>query len=411
MLGIQMQVVNLDELFNEILTTDHPSTQPGSTVQPIIDCSSSVEKLKQLLESKDPQTRLSALIRLGKLQDLSSADTLAKRLDDENPEIAAAAVEALIDLGKPSLYVIEKVLLHKEYAARFSIQARGHAIEAAGRIPCAGSEIILRRLLDSNTLGEKAGHALLAMHLKTPQETLTNTREHWRLRKIAATVLAEDTSEQSMFRLYREVNEETNPLPVRVACLRSLTQRNTTQVLDPFMTILENKINAPELRVAAAIALGNTGKEDASLAVRHYAHDESTPEAVRFACLRAFVRLNDLHAALPFMILMNRPQNPESIQNLCVRVLSAIHDINTERSLVSALQSPYPSVRAAAAYSLGKLREASAERELQTCLEDDYCVWQRDSNRVGDLLLDGWDVQVFPVREAAAWALRQIASA
>lgn len=69
-----------------------------------------VEPLIQALDSKDPEIRENAAITLGKLKDERAIKPLIKLLTDKDWEVESAATNALVEIGKPVVEPLIKVL-------------------------------------------------------------------------------------------------------------------------------------------------------------------------------------------------------------------------------------------------------------------------------------------------------------
>ncbi|AKB55293.1 MULTISPECIES: HEAT repeat domain-containing protein [Methanosarcina] len=69
-----------------------------------------VGPLIQTLDSKDPEIRENAAINLGKIKDERAIDPLVKLLTDEEWEVESAATNALVEIGKPAIEPLIKIL-------------------------------------------------------------------------------------------------------------------------------------------------------------------------------------------------------------------------------------------------------------------------------------------------------------
>ncbi len=72
-----------------------------------------VGPLIQALDSKDPEIRENAAITLGKIKDERAIDPLIKLLTDEEWEVESAANNALVEIGKPAVELLIKILQDK----------------------------------------------------------------------------------------------------------------------------------------------------------------------------------------------------------------------------------------------------------------------------------------------------------
>lgn len=72
-----------------------------------------VGPLIQALDSKDPEIRENAAITLGKIKDERAIDPLIKLLTDEEWEVESAATNALVEIGKPTVEPLIKILQDK----------------------------------------------------------------------------------------------------------------------------------------------------------------------------------------------------------------------------------------------------------------------------------------------------------
>jgi HEAT repeat protein len=250
-------------------------------------CTEKVDPLQEVypaLESPKASVRLGAVQTIGENRTDASLILLGRMLNDPADMVADTAADILVSRGRLALVIVEKLLFHSENPTHFSTKARKRVLSIAGRMPCTESEVVLRRSLDDDEIGDLAAEYLIKNLGLEPCSVLENKSAHWRGRVSAAGLLTAAKDQDSLILLYSQARDETNPLPVRTACLQALSIRNKQHNAEPFLAFLKDSACPQELRVEAALALAQTSEPAAMEIIRTYTCDKDIPAPLRHAC-------------------------------------------------------------------------------------------------------------------------------
>lgn len=281
--------IDIDSLFAPVLAeADDTPTQNQNGYLAKVD---PLREFYPALESADASVRISAVHALGENRADASLILLGRMLNDPTGAVAEAAADVLVTRGKQALVIAEKILFHPESAAPFPLETRKRALAIAGRMPCTESEVLLRRSLDDEEIGDLAAEYLVKNLNLEPCSVLKNESAHWRGRVTAAGQLAAAHNQDSLFLLYSQARNENNPITVRTACLHALSMRNSRNNAEPFLALLKDSACPQELRVEAALALAQNSDPAAVEVIRTYACDQGIPSPVRHACQHVLMEI------------------------------------------------------------------------------------------------------------------------
>lgn len=132
-------------------------------------------------------------------------------------------------------------------------------------------------------------------------------------------------------------------------------------------------------RVLLCDALGARAEPSALDALLGRLEDESAK--VRSAAADALAKLRDERAGATLLARVLLPEPDEGARRMMVVALGAVGHRPAVPALIELLQSPHPSMRGSAAWSLGALRAPSAALPLRLALERELAVYPADRMR------------------------------
>ncbi|HEU5099651.1 MAG TPA: HEAT repeat domain-containing protein [Roseiflexaceae bacterium] len=253
--------------------------------------------LRDLLRNERPPAAIviGSLRALGHVRDREALPLMLRYGQDENAEIAQAAITALTDLGDGSVApLLVRITHHIGADHTLRLQAAGALLRIGGdgyrpllRVYLEQGPLPLRLLaLEHLIASDTAADDLLAM-LASPDWPAT-----LRLRLIdyfagdlaAAPVLAailEDTSDQ---------------IQLRALAAEALGQMRSTSTLTSLVRLAESEDSPAALRLRCIDALGRIGGTSALTALSHLAEEAGRSPEVRTAALQALRRAGEQHS-------------------------------------------------------------------------------------------------------------------
>jgi HEAT repeat protein len=165
-------------------------------------------------------------------------------------------------------------------------------------------------------------------------------------------------------------------------------------------------VDRPELRLAAATALGRLGGERAANGLAEHLDDPDQRVRARVAraCGQTGVR-----SVVPSLAEVVETDDNQQVRREAVAALGAIGDKRGANALVAALSDPNGDVRRAAVVAIGEIGEPSAIEEVVSMLEDDdEAVRQATAFALIDLLVNVPVDRSHEVREAIVDELRTV---
>ena len=155
---------------------------------------------------------------------------------------------------------------------------------------------------------------------------------------------------------------------VRRRAAESLGGFKERRVVEPLITILENKDEMKSVRAAAVLSLGALKDERASTPLLTALSDENTE--VRWRAIGALGSLKDAKAVPTLSEIVENPLEPDSLRDAAVAALGNIGDKTAEAVLVRALDIRVGNISKNAIIALGKLESKTAIPKLIAILED-----------------------------------------
>ena len=129
---------------------------------------------------------------------------------------------------------------------------------------------------------------------------------------------------------------------------------------------------------------------------------------LRIACVRILGHLKKKQTIAPLISILLEESESEKVKIAIINVLATLGDNRTVLSLLPILESPDASLREITAYALGEIKAVEAVENLGKALKDSHCYEKWEIQRAGAQIMDEWKVKVYPVRKAAAKALKAI---
>lgn len=292
-------------------------------------------------DDPDPAVRAAAATSLGQLNNPRVLPVLLRMLRDGNPAPREAAIAALASLGEPALNPLLEARQREEEAVR------------------TGTHLALARL------AQKFKADLLSQDLEVRLAAIEA------LGRIGNPALA-----RSLTPLLTDSEEK-----VRLTVARVLERLGNPATKGALRGVLQRPEETAAVRLAATIALGKMGDEEAlQMLVENLASSE---EAVRVPAAQA-LREAGL-AALPALQKALQSDQP-TVRAAGARALGSLGHLKSGAAeseylasrieetvvptLIQALRDPTAYVRAAAALSLGEIRSAKALEDLLKRVKD-----------------------------------------
>lgn len=262
-----------------------------------------LEPLIEMLDDQDPEVRRVAARTLGNLQDQRAVEPLKKAAEDEDSKVSRNAVESLQRLGHPRGGKTLESVDEPAACARPDQRTRHRTARALLRRPGADEEIA--SMLESSDPEARAVALLALGHQGDPAS----------LESITDFLRDEDGA-------------------VRLCAVEALSLLHDPR-MRLLVPILGNRNEDPEVRAAAAKAIGELGPGD-----------------------------------FPFILLMAMEENDAAIRREAAAALGHSRDRLSISQLITALDDVDGEVRAAAAESLGKQGHRRAVPSLLACIDD-----------------------------------------
>ena len=155
---------------------------------------------------------------------------------------------------------------------------------------------------------------------------------------------------------------------VRKRAANSLGGFKERRLVDPLITVLENKDEMKSIRAAAIVSLGALKDERAAGPLLTALSDENAE--VRLQAAAALGTLKDSKAVAKLSEMVENPLEPDDVRAVAVTALGHIGDKSVEDILVRALDIRVGNIANNAIIALGKLESETAIPRLIAILED-----------------------------------------
>ena len=315
------------------------------------------EQLLALLNSPDPQQRLSAATSLGIRREVAAVGALLEVIERPD-ELEAVKVEALEALGMlRDTGVVPRLLDHlsRESAPR----VRGQIVDLLGEWGGEQAWSVLHTLLQTDPSPVVRGQAAIALgRLRDPgaramlEERLHEEPEmHTRLALLQGLGLLGDSAALST--VLSLFNTATEPL-LRQGAARTMGMLGDHRATAPLVAALQEPSVSPDLRQAIAIALGQL-RDPSAIAVLAGLLNDSDPVTVILG-IRGLGETGHSEAATPLLAFGRR--GTQTIVALTRR--GAQHNFARHLTLLSLQRETI--------HALGRLREPRAWPLLEQAL-------------------------------------------
>ena len=176
-------------------------------------------------------------------------------------------------------------------------------------------------------------------------------------------------------------------LTVRAEAARTLGSAKDSRAVEPLILVLENLLEAPEVRKNAAEALRRIGDLGAVQPLVAALKDKDW--RIRYAALSVVDLIKDFRVLRPIVIgaLQDKEWHVRNAAARAAAVLGRLKDPGAFEVMIVALNDKHPNVRARATQSLAELNDARAVTPLIAALRQDgnsYVRWHA-ANALGEL--------------------------
>lgn len=315
------------------------------------------------LNDPEPQIRKAVIEALGQLKDSRTVDTLLQRLNDSDVEVRDAVANTLGNFGTPKILdVFISQLDHPDWRVRKA------AADGLGVMKTAKSlESLFKKINDPDSEVRKAVVIALGKlgNIKAQVPLVRRLKDsHAEVRESAAWALGElgsPLSIEDLLQCFQDKNWK-----VREAASISLGKIGDEKALNPLLEILDDQ--DADVRMAVAEAVGNL----------------HTPKTMQILLDR--LQDSDWWKKETAAIALGKLGNPEVLDSLLeglddpdwrIRVAMAkgvellgISNTKVEELLIERLQDPHEEVRKVAVMALGKLGTEKALSSIILCLND-----------------------------------------
>ena len=155
---------------------------------------------------------------------------------------------------------------------------------------------------------------------------------------------------------------------VRKRAANSLGGFKERRLVEPLISILENKDEMKSIRAAAVVSLGALKDERAAAPLLAALSDENAE--IRLQAAAALGTLKDAKAVAKLSEIVENPLEPDNVRAVAVASLGNIGDKTAEDVLIRALDIRVGNIAKNAMIALGKLESAAAIPRLIDILED-----------------------------------------
>jgi len=321
------------------------------------------------LNSPDPKLRLEAINRLSELDPMTAAGTIVFLLKDPEPEIRKRVAVILSNIGKPAVEPLTR------YLASWQGSVDPWLVELLESLkPAEGVDFLLKHLNEAEPAVRSAiAKALGAIGIEYKNEPGMVTVK----------------AMEGLLELLRDLNPQ-----VQVAAAVALGNLGREAAVNPLLD--ELKDDNPEVRKAAAVALGKIGTTAAGAELNRLANNDpvvEVQEAARQALEQISERsvrsllealssadMNEWEAAMNKLLAAGQVALPPlkrlakrgdvDIRRLVAGVLGMIGDQSGLEPLCWLVDDAESGVRLAAVQALGKIRHVRAAERLSQLLED-----------------------------------------
>ncbi|MFX1554537.1 MAG: HEAT repeat domain-containing protein, partial [Promethearchaeota archaeon] len=336
----------------------------------------SVRCLIVALQDKDKDVRGAAAWALGKMDDPQAVDSLIAALRDDEWLVRQAIINALGEIGAPSIDPLTATLQDE------SKDVRQSAVYALARIGISAVQPLLAALQDKDVeVRWAAARALRQIGDPTATEALIAALRDSDsdVRRIAAQALGQIGGPMVAEPLIAALQDED----VRDAAVEALGRIHALQSAELLTIILQDDKRNVYTRQAAAEALGRIGNPDSVKPLITFLADQD--ESIRLAAIEALGRIG---APAVRSLITSLRNEDGSMRWAAAKALQEVGD-PAVRPLVAVLGDGDVNVRQSAAWALGRLGIPQATEPLKALLQD----------------------QELSVRRVAARALEQIRAA
>jgi HEAT repeat protein len=349
------------------------------------------ETLISLMKDTDPMIRNMAILAIGELKDNQVVDVLILALNDSYEVVRINAVEAIGKLKDNRVIDALISALNDSYEVVREKAADGLAMTEDIR----AVEALITLFRDDKELSVRKAALFALAKFKdrdsTAMKTLTTSLKNKdpEIRKSAARALGD-----SALRFLIN-NIKGSDRPARERALDLLSQISDSKGL--LSSLMDEKLDA-EARAGIISALGGLGAKSAVETLISFLCDENS--LIRRACAIALGEIADGKAVEPLIEALK----DNEIGGSCAVALGKIGDRRAVEPLIKLLKDRKSGVLESAIEALAKIGDSRAREPIQDICSHDPTKW------IETKLDDGfpYEIEHYPIREAAEKALRQI---
>ena len=302
--------------------------------------------IQHLSDNLFRNSAIEALIHIGS----KAIDPLVTVLEEENPWVRRAAIEALGKIGGVGVVALLVELLNDSDVRRAAIEALGQTGDSSAVAPVVES---LRdpdlRIVAIEALC-RIGDPAVAFLIEAIKD--------FNVRRVAVGALGQ-IGDYAVAPLIEALREE-NPW-VRMAAVEALGQTGNSSAVAPLVEALRDE--EPSIRSTAIKSLGEIG-DARSVATLIKALGDGN---MRMTAIKALGQTGDVSAVAPLVEALTH----ENLRRSAIEALGEIGDAGAVAPLVETLRDEDCWVREAASMALGKIGDPSAVAPLAEALRDE----------------------------------------
>ncbi len=323
------------------------------------------EELVRLLRSPDPEIRRQLAETLGSFASPLTVKPLMELAKDPNPSVRGAALKAMGQKGdRDAPPYLQEVLPYLTDGLRDPDgTVRRGAVQGLVSLGPWALQALARVQKEGAPVARQEAQRALRYICEAFRRDLRESTDRL-VRRDMARYLSQLRYQPAISDLLEKLQEDPDP-EVKAACAYALGNLRARSALSSLSEILRNTREETATRIAAAVAMGQMGREEGiGFLIKQLNSSEEKVRASAVDALRTVGRAAE-------RLLIRAAENRDTLVRWgAVAALGTIGGPRALPVLRQAVEDPNPSVRAAAVAALGDLGLKEAETDLISALSD-----------------------------------------